>query len=114
MRRFRSGIDTLAQTFNFDRPLLLDGGTGRELRRRGVPILDTIWSANALVVAPDVVRQVHLDYIRVGADVITTNSYGVIRRDLAKEGIEDRFAELNRLAGRLAVEAREAGGREIA
>ncbi len=104
----------MAQAFDFDRPLLLDGGTGRELRRRGVPILDTIWSANALVVAPDVVRQVHLDYIRVGADVITTNSYGVIRRDLAKEGIEDRFAELNRLAGRLAVEAREAGGREVA
>jgi len=104
----------LAQAFDFHRPLLLDGGTGRELRRRGVPILDTIWSANALVVAPGVVRQVHLDYIRVGADVITTNSYGVIRRDLAKEGIEDRFAELNRLAGRLAVEARDAGGREIA
>ena len=104
----------LAETFDFDRPLLLDGGTGRELRRRGVPILDTIWSANALVVAPDTVREVHRDYIIAGADVITTNTYGVIRDRLAVEGIEDRYAELNRLACDLARQAREDAGRPIA
>jgi len=87
------------------RPALLDGGMGRELRNRGVPILDTIWSANALLVAKDVVLQVHKDYIAAGADIITTNTYGVIRSDLAKEGIEDKFADLNRLAGRLAIQA---------
>jgi len=104
----------LADTFDFDRPLLLDGGTGRELRRRGVPILDTIWSANALVVAPNTVREVHLDYISAGADVITTNTYGIIRSELAKEGIQERYAELNRLAGRLARQAREEAGRNVA
>jgi S-methylmethionine-dependent homocysteine/selenocysteine methylase len=86
---------------------------GRELRARGVPILDTIWSANALLVAPGVVRDIHRDYIEAGADIITLNTYGVIRGDLAKEGIEDRFAELNRLAGRLAQEAREESGRDV-
>jgi S-methylmethionine-dependent homocysteine/selenocysteine methylase len=104
----------LAPAFDFDRPLLLDGGMGRELRNRGVPILDTIWSANALVVAPDTVRAVHLDYIAAGADVITTNTYGIIRSELAKEGIEDRYGELNRLAGDLARQAREEGGRSVA
>jgi S-methylmethionine-dependent homocysteine/selenocysteine methylase len=104
----------LPDVFDFDRPLLLDGGTGRELRRRGVPILETIWSANALVVAPEIVRDVHADYIAAGADVITTNTYGVIRSELAKEGIEDRFAELNHLAGRLAVEARDSADRHAA
>jgi S-methylmethionine-dependent homocysteine/selenocysteine methylase len=104
----------LSEKFDFDRPLLLDGGMGRELRNRGVPILDTIWSANALVVAPDMVREVHLDYILAGADVITTNTYGIIRGELAKEGIEDRCADLNRLAGRLARQACEAGGRSVA
>ena len=93
--------------------LLLDGGMGRELRNRGVEILDTIWSANALLTAPDVVRQVHRDYVAAGADVITTNTYGVIRNDLAKEGIEDRFAELNLLACALATQARDAAGRPI-
>ena len=61
------------------RPALLDGGMGRELRNRGVPILDTIWSANGLLVAKDVVLQIHKDYIEAGADIITTNTYGVIR-----------------------------------
>jgi S-methylmethionine-dependent homocysteine/selenocysteine methylase len=87
------------------RPALLDGGMGRELRSRGVPILNTIWSANALLVAKDVVLQVHKDYIGAGADIITTNTYGVIRSDLKKEGVEDKFAELNRLAGKLAIQA---------
>ncbi len=104
----------MTSAFDFDRPLLLDGGMGRELRRRGVPILDTIWSANALVVAPYTVRDVHFDYIEAGADVITTNTYGIIRSELAKEGIEDRYGELNRMAGELARQAREAGGRSVA
>ncbi|HVR65465.1 MAG TPA: homocysteine S-methyltransferase family protein [Verrucomicrobiae bacterium] len=87
------------------RPALLDGGMGRELRNRGVPILDTIWSANALLVAKDTVLQVHKDYIAAGADIITTNTYGIIRTELKKEGIEDKFVELNRLAGKLAITA---------
>jgi S-methylmethionine-dependent homocysteine/selenocysteine methylase len=87
------------------RPALLDGGMGRELRNRGVPILDTIWSANALLVAKDTVLQVHKDYIEAGADIITTNTYGIIRSELKKEGIEDKFVELNRLAGKLAITA---------
>ncbi|MGE3969142.1 MAG: homocysteine S-methyltransferase family protein [Dongiaceae bacterium] len=95
-----------------DRTVLLDGGMGRELRHRGVPILDTIWSANALLVAPEVVRDVHRDYLESGAEIITTNTYGVIRKELAKEGVEHRFAELNRLAGALAQEARRKSGRQ--
>ena len=87
------------------RPALLDGGMGRELRNRGVPILDTIWSANALLVAKDTVLQVHKDYIAAGADIITTNTYGIIRSELKKDGIEDKFVELNRLAGKLAITA---------
>ena len=96
-----------------DRPVLMDGGMGRELRRRGVPILETIWSANALLVAPDTVRQVHRDYIDAGAEVITINTYGVIRAELAKEGVEDRFRELNVLAARLAQQARDEAGRPV-
>jgi S-methylmethionine-dependent homocysteine/selenocysteine methylase len=95
------------------KPLLLDGGMGRELRFRGVEILDTIWSANALLTAPEIVREVHRDYIAAGADLITTNTYGVIRDDLAKEGIEERFAELNVLACDLAEAARRDAGRPL-
>ena len=92
---------------------MLDGGMGRELRFRGVETPPTIWSTNGLLTAPKVVRQIHLDYISAGADIITTNTYGIIRRDLAKVGMEDRFAELNILACGLADEARAAVDRPV-
>src|ERR1017187_1521579 len=100
--------------FNFDRPLLLDGGTGRELLKRGVPILTEIWSATALYLAPDIVRQVHTDFIDAGADIITTNTYGIARERLAREGIEHRYTELSRLAGEIAMQARNAAHRRVA
>src|ERR1700675_1237253 len=104
----------MSSSFNFDRPLLLDGGTGRELLKRGVPILTEIWSATALDLAPDIVRQVHADFIEAGADIITTNTYGISRERVAREGIEHRYTELNQIAGRLAAEARVAAKRSVA
>ena len=53
---------------------ILDGGFGRELARRGAPFRQPEWSALALTEAPDIVKQVHLDFIRAGAEVITTNN----------------------------------------
>ena len=104
----------MSAAFDFDRPLLLDGGTGRELLKRGVPILTEIWSATALFLAPDVVRQVHADFISAGADIITTNTYGLARERMARDGIEHRYAELNQIAGRLAREARDSASRPVA
>ncbi len=88
-----------------DKPLLLDGGMGRELKARGVDIMTSIWSANGLVSAPQIVQQIHTDFISAGADVITANTYGIIRGNLAKEGMEHRFKELNLLACDLAKQA---------
>ena len=94
-------------------PVILDGGMGRELRFRGVDVFSPIWSARALLDAPDLVRDVHTDFIVAGADVLTTNTYGIVRQDLARVGVEHRLQELNELAGRLAVEARDAAGRDV-
>ena len=96
-----------------DRTILLDGGMGRELRFRGIDVMTSIWSARALIDAPEVVREVHSDFINAGADVITINSYGIVKSNLAWAGIEDRFAELNLKACSLAEEAREESGRVI-
>ncbi len=101
----------MATTLKLEQPVLLDGGMGRELGLRGVEISKLIWSAQALVDAPDVVREVHTDYIQAGADVITTNTYCTLRTHLRKAGLEDRYEELNRLAGQLAVEGRDAADR---
>lgn len=88
--------------------VLLDGGMGRELWYRGVEIPASIWSANGLIVAPEVVRQIHEDSIDAGARVITTNTYAIVRKPFASIGIEDRYEELMVLACELAVAAREA------
>ena len=96
-----------------DRPILLDGGMGRELKLRGVNILTSIWSANGLIKAPETVRQIHQDYISAGADIITTNTYGIIRSNLAKEGLEKHFEDLNVLACTLAEEARQKSGASV-
>lgn len=92
---------------------LLDAGMGKDLKMRGVPIPGTIWSANALLVAPQAVLDVHRENIEAGANVITTNTYGVIRGDLAREGIEERYRELNELAAELAWEAARESGRDV-
>jgi len=96
-----------------DKPLLLDGGMGRELRARGVDIMTSIWSANGLISAPQTVKQIHADFISAGADIITTNTYGIIRSNLAKEGIEDRYKDLNLLACDLANQACQQADRPV-
>jgi S-methylmethionine-dependent homocysteine/selenocysteine methylase len=95
--------------------LLLDGGTGSELHRRGVDVSRGssvegglgAWSATAMEDAPDVVRQVHEDYLRVGADIVTANSYNSNRGQLARVGLAHKMEEFSRLAVVLAREARD-------
>ena len=84
------------------RPLLLDGGTGRELMRIGAPFRQPEWSALALLEAPQYVTQVHEAYVASGADIITTNSYAVVPFHLGEERFQARGGELAALAGRLA------------
>ncbi|MEE9199560.1 MAG: homocysteine S-methyltransferase family protein, partial [Dehalococcoidia bacterium] len=96
--------------------VILDGGIGAELSRRGVEWrYPELWSANGLLLSPDTVRTLHQDYILAGAEVITTNTYNTHRVNLERVGIGDRTGELNRLAVHLAQEARDnAGGdREV-
>ena len=85
---------------------LLDGSMGQELIHRGAGGNSLLWAAEALFKSPGTVRDIHQDYIRAGADIITTNSYSTIRHKFEAAGLMDRFVEMNQLAGQLAVEAR--------
>ncbi len=87
--------------------ILLDGAMGTELQRRGVPMHRVAWSAAALATHPDAVRQVHLDYIAAGAEMITTNTFGTARHVLEPAGLGDEVPALNRRAVALAREARD-------
>jgi S-methylmethionine-dependent homocysteine/selenocysteine methylase len=94
--------------------LLLDGGTGSELQRRGVDVLQSApgdliaWSALANVEAPDAVRGVHEDYLRAGADIVTSNNFWTCPSRLAKVGLASRWEDYARAAGEHALQARAA------
>jgi S-methylmethionine-dependent homocysteine/selenocysteine methylase len=93
--------------------VLLDGSMGQELINRGAGGHGLLWAAEALFEAPDTVLAIHRDYIEAGADVITTNSYSAIRNKFEPAGLAGRLEEMNRLAGQLAVRAREASGADV-
>ena len=96
--------------------VLVDGAMGTELERRGAKTPLPLWSAEALRSAPDLVRQIHEDYIRAGADVLTTATFRTTKRTMAKAGLPESEAErLTLLAVSLARQARDAAavGREV-
>jgi len=95
--------------------VILDGGTGTELERRGVPMDGQAWSGTAMLTDPGVLRSIHEDYIRAGADVIITNTFASARCHLEAAGLGERVAGVNRRAVELAREARDraSGGRDV-
>ena len=98
---------TLSQRLAQSRPILLDSATGTELERRGVPMNSVAWSGVAVATHPDVVRQVHLDHIQAGAEIIITNIFASDRQMLRAAGCESRTQEINRQPAPLALQARE-------
>lgn len=83
-----------------ERVVVFDGAMGSLLNERGVSHFHPFEELN--LSAPYLVCQVHADYIRAGADVIETNTFGANRFNLARHGLEDKLYEINRSGARLA------------
>eukprot|EP00252_Welwitschia_mirabilis_P022515 TRINITY_DN610_c0_g2_i7.p1 TRINITY_DN610_c0_g2~~TRINITY_DN610_c0_g2_i7.p1 ORF type:complete len:120 (+),score=9.45 TRINITY_DN610_c0_g2_i7:68-427(+) len=56
---------------------VLDGGLATQLQSHGANINDPLWGAVCLVTSPDLIKQVHTEYLEAGADIIVTASYQV-------------------------------------
>lgn len=91
----------------FNKVRILDGGMGQEILNRGVKPHGTIWGATALLHKKyhQIVVNAHLDFIKAGAEVIVTNSFGSRKRRLIENNLEKKFNELNITAGKLAAKA---------
>ena len=89
--------------------MILDGGMGQELISRAGKATP-LWSVQALLDAPEIVRKVHDEFFAAGADIATTNSYSVLPDRLEPHGLLDRLSDLTRLACQLACDARDANG----
>ena len=83
--------------------LLLDGSMGVMLQNRGLPAgyAPDLWNLER----PDIIHEVHREYVKAGSDIILTNTFGASRLRLAEYGAEDKLAEINREAVRIARKA---------
>ncbi|AZO46574.1 MAG: homocysteine S-methyltransferase [Mesorhizobium sp.] len=90
--------------------ILTDGGMGQELVRRSKSEPTPLWSARVLIDEPDLVRDLHAEFIQAGARVITINTYSATPERLAREGAEDLFKQLQARGVELAKQACEQAG----
>lgn len=96
------------------RVVVIDGGTGSELRRRGFRLSGQAWSGLAAVSHGNLLTEIHSDFIRAGADVITANTFGTARFVLESVGRDSEFRAINEQTVHAAFEAREATGADVA
>jgi S-methylmethionine-dependent homocysteine/selenocysteine methylase len=90
------------------KPLILDSALGTELENRGeyLPSFKTsIWSAYSLIHNPEIIKQIHIDNIEAGADVITTSNYQATPELLKREPTAPAFEDLAKRSLELCKEA---------
>ena len=89
----------------------MDGGMGSEIEKRGLAS-PTTWSGGPMLTHPEVVRDIHQEYIEAGAEIIITNTFGTGRDMLEEGGLEHKVAEANKLGIEAATQARRNAGAE--
>src|SRR5438128_3112717 len=101
-------MQTFRELLESDRPHVFDGAMGTMLYAKGIYINRSYDELN--LVAADLVREVHAEYIRAGADIIETNTFGANVNKLQPYGLEGNLREINIRAAQI---AREAAGNRI-
>lgn len=96
MKNFRELLES-------DGVYVFDGAVGTRLYDKGIYINRSYDELN--LTAPDLVREVHDEYVKAGADIIETNSFGASRHKLQPYGLEGKLRDINIAAARLARES---------
>ena len=93
---------------------ILDGAMGSELIQKGQVLPDYIWSADSNIKAPQLVLQIHKEYIRAGSNYITTNTFRTTPRAYMKTGLsESESLEMANKSLKMAVKmAKKAANRD--
>lgn len=96
------------EVLNSDGIFVFDGAVGTRFYDKGVYINRSYDELN--LVSPDLVREVHAEYVKAGADIIETNTFGATRHRLQQYSLEGKLREINVAGVRL---AREAAGENV-
>ena len=83
MSRYLEFVDR----FKDEIPILIDGATGTEAERRGVPQLTNAWNGGGALSHPEIIKEIHLDYIRHGAEIVISNSFATSKQALNDAGL---------------------------
>src|SRR5438309_1703498 len=101
-------MQTFQELLDSDRAYIFDGAMGTMLYSKGVYINRSYDELN--LVAADLVREVHSEYVRAGAEIIETNTFGATANKLQPYGLEGSLREINIRAAQI---AREAAGDRV-
>lgn len=104
MRTFREFMEE-------DRVRIFDGAMGTMIYNKGVFINASYDELN--LTSPDLVADIHRAYIRAGAEIIETNTYGATRLKLSHQGLDEKLREINLSAVRIARRAADEAKREV-
>jgi len=108
MCRSPSSQNPILHLLSHQSVIVLDGGMATALEARGCDLNDELWSAKVLVEDPELIREVHLDFLRAGADCISTASYQASLPGFRKRGLDHAAGvKLLNLSVQLALEARD-------
>ena len=105
-----SRYSTLMNRIEAGEQVFIDGATGTEIERRGVPQLENAWNGGGALSHPEILRAVHEDYIRAGDEIVISNTFATLKSALRDAGLEEDFDAYNRRGVELACEARKALG----
>ena len=106
-----SNFEKLQRRLAAGETILMDGGMGSEIERRGMAS-PTTWSGGPMLTHPELVRDIHQEYIEAGAEIIITNTFSTGRDALEHGGLEHKVAEANKLGIEAAIQARRNAGQE--
>ena len=109
--RDMSNFEKLQARLAAGETILMDGGMGSELGRRGLTS-PTTWSGGPMLTHPELVRDIHQQYIEAGAEIIITNTFSTGRDVLEEAGLGQKVAEANKQGIEAAVQARRNSGTE--
>lgn len=104
--------DVIRQKLAKGEPIILDGGTGTDIQRRGVPMSNSTWCAEANLTHPQVVSDVHADYIKAGADIIIANTFATSALLFNALDRDDELLTIDKAAVKIAKDA--AKGHDVA
>ena len=106
--------DKIARKLAAGQVILLDGGTGTDIQRRGAPMSGATWCAEVNLTHPEIVQAVHEDYLRAGAEVITANTFATSALLFNALGRDDDLLRIDAAAVAIAKRAAQDPGVAVA